>query len=383
MPSLEEVARSKLAELESERLRRERVPTSRGPGAVVWRAGHPLVSFSCNDYLGLSQHAAVKEAAAAALREHGTGAGASRLISGNHPLYDPLEERLARFEGTEAALVFGSGYLANLGTIPALIGPEDLFLVDELSHACIHGGGRQSLAVQRRFRHNDLADCERLLQEERSGHRRCLIGTDAVFSMDGDRAPLGELAALARAHDAWLLADDAHGLGLLDHGQKGSSVAGVDLLVGTLSKTLGGYGGFVCASKAVVELLINRARTFIYSTGLPPATLAGAAAALDILAADPELRQRPMVRAREFAEALGLPRPPSAIVPLVLGDAGAALDASEQLAEAGYLVVAIRPPTVPKGTARLRFSFSADHTEDHVRALAKTVLKLGLAPATR
>ena len=381
MHSLERVARDKLSELESARLRRATVPTARGPGAVVQRGGRRLVSFSCNDYLGLSQHPAVKRAAAAALHEHGTGAGASRLISGNHPLYADLEERLARFEGTEAALVFGSGYLANLGTIPALIGPEDLFLADELSHACVHGGGRQSRAVQRRFRHNDVADCERLLREERPLHRRCLIATDAVFSMDGDCAPLGELAELARGHDAWLLADDAHGLGLLGGGRESARPSlGVDLLIGTLSKALGGYGGFVCASQAVVELLVNRARTLIYSTGLPPATLAGAAAALDIVTSDPDLRRRPLARARLFAEELGLPPPQSAIVPLILGDAGAALEASDALAEAGFLVVAIRPPTVPAGTARLRLSFSAHHSEDDVRALAGAVEQLDLTP---
>jgi len=381
MHSLERVARDKLSELESARLRRATVPTARGPGAVVRRGGRPLVSFSCNDYLGLSQHPAVKRAAAAALREYGTGAGASRLISGNHPLYADLEERLARFEGTEAALVFGSGYLANLGTIPALIGPQDLFLADELSHACVHGGGRQSRAVQRRFRHNDPADCERLLREERPRQRRCLIATDAVFSMDGDCAPLGELAELARSHDAWLLADDAHGLGLLGGGRESARPGpGVDLLIGTLSKALGGYGGFVCASQAVVELLVNRARTLIYSTALPPATLAGAAAALDIVTSDPDLRRRPLARARLFAEELGLPPPRSAIVPLILGDAGAALEASEALAEGGFLVVAIRPPTVPAGTARLRLSFSADHSEDDVRALARAVELLDLTP---
>ena len=381
MPSLEDVARGKLAELESERLRRGTVPTPRGPGAVVWRAGRRLLSFSSNDYLGLSQHPAVKQAAVAALLEHGTGAGALRLISGNHPLYADLEERLARFEGMEAALVFGSGYLANLGTIPALIGPQDLFLADELSHACVHGGGRQSRAVQRRFRHNDLADCERLLREERPRRRRCLIATDAVFSMDGDRAPLAELAELARTHDAWLLADDAHGLGLLGGGVESPLHAtGVDLLIGTLSKALGGYGGFVCASRPVVELLVNRARTLIYSTGLPPATLAGAVAALEVVTADPELRRQPVARARLFAEALGLPPPPSAIVPLVLGDAGSALEASEALAEAGFLVVAIRPPTVPAGTARLRFSFSAHHSDGDVRAVAQAVEQLGLVP---
>jgi 8-amino-7-oxononanoate synthase len=377
MPSLDRVARDKLAELDASRLRRVLVPTRRGPGALVRRQGRRLISFCCNDYLGLSHHPSVTRAAARAVRAFGTGAGGSRLLAGNHPLYQELEERLARLHGSEAACVFGSGYLTSLGTIPALIGPGDLFLVDELSHACLIAGGRQSRAEQLRYRHADVSDCERLLEKERSRHRRCLIATDGVFSMDGDRGPVGELAALARRHDAWLLVDDAHGLGVLAEDAR-PEAGSVDLQLGTLSKALGGYGGFVCASRAVVDLLVNRARTLVYSTGLPPATLAGAVAALDVIDADPALRRRPLERARLFARELELPVPASPIVPLIVGDPGAAVEASERLAEQGFLVVAIRPPTVPPGTSRLRVSFAAHHTETDVQSLARAVARIVL-----
>jgi 8-amino-7-oxononanoate synthase len=243
MSSLERFARDKLAELESARHRRRLVATLRAPGARVRRGERDLTSFCCNDYLGLSHHPAVIEAAAAALAEYGTGAGGSRLVTGNHPLYERLETRLAGLLGSEAACVFGSGYLTSLGTIPALIGPGDLFLADELSHACINAGGRQSRATQLRYRHADVADCGRRLSAERGRHRHCLIATDGVFSMDGDRAPLEQLAELARQHDAWLVVDDAHGLGLLL--DEAAPAAGAELQLGTLSKALGGYGGFV------------------------------------------------------------------------------------------------------------------------------------------
>jgi 8-amino-7-oxononanoate synthase len=377
MPSLDRVARDKLAELEASRPRRVLVETERRPAGRVRRGGRELASFCCNDYLGLSHHPAVTRAAAEAAREHGTGAGASRLVTGNHPLYTELERRLARLHRSEAACVFGSGYLTSLGTIPALIGPGDLFLVDELSHACLNAGGRQSRAEQHRYRHADAADCERLLAGLRGRHRRCLIATDGVFSMDGDRGPVAELAALARRYDAWLLVDDAHGLGVLA-GDARPEPGAVELQLGTLSKALGGYGGFVCASRAVVDLLASRARTLVYTTGLPPATLAGAVAALEVIATDPELCERPLERARLFAQELDLPAPTSPIVPLVLGDPGAALAASDRLAEQGYLVVAIRPPTVPPGTSRLRLSFAAHHSEADVRGLARAVRRIGL-----
>jgi 8-amino-7-oxononanoate synthase len=376
MGSIKQVADSKLAELQARHLRRTAATTHRRPGAVVERGVQRTISFSCNDYLGLTHHPAVKRAAIAAIETYGVGAGASRLVTGNHPLYAQLEERLARFEDSEAACVFGSGYLANLGTIPTWIGPEDLFLADALSHACVLAGGRQSGATEHLYRHDDIDDCERLLRAHRLAHRRCLIATDSVFSMDGDRARLAELAELARDHDAWLLVDEAHGLGLLT-GAEAETAPAIDLRVGTLSKALGSYGGFVAGSKAAVDLLLNRARSLIYSTGLPPASLAAAIAALDVIESDPARRARPVERARQFATALGLRAPTSAIVPLLVGEAVEALSASERLAEAGFLVVAIRPPTVPEGTSRLRFSFSADHSEDDVEALAQAVRSLG------
>jgi 8-amino-7-oxononanoate synthase len=227
------------------------------------------------------------------------------------------------------------------------------------------------------FRHNDLEHCASLLKELRGQHDRCLVLTDGVFSMDGDRAPVSELLALAEAHDAWLLVDDAHGLGVVEEGRGSCVAAGrklaVPLQMGTLSKAVGGYGGYLCASDAVVSLLVSRARTLVYSTGLPPATVAAACAALDLIASDPELVRRPMQRAALFCSLLELPEPQSCIVPLVLGDADAALAASRDLEAQGFLVTAIRPPTVPAGTARLRITFTAAHREAEVRRLAEAL----------
>src|ERR1700680_2285463 len=254
MSSLDDFATAKLAGLEGQHLRRALVTTARRD-VVVERDGRRLVSFSCNDYLGLSNHPALAEAARAAIAQYGVGAGASRLVTGNHPLYDELESRLARLKGTEAACVFGSGYLANIGIIPALAGSGDLILVDELSHACIHAGAKLSGATVQRYRHGDVAHAEALLAEHRGRHAHALIATDGVFSMDGDLAPLEELSAVAKRHDAWLLADDAHGLGVVGQG-RGSSFANggadVPLQMGTLSKAVGVYGGYLCASRAVI-----------------------------------------------------------------------------------------------------------------------------------
>jgi 8-amino-7-oxononanoate synthase len=334
-----------------------------------------LLSFSCNDYLNLSRHPDIVAAAIEATRRYGVGAGASRLVTGNHPLYAQLESRLARLKGSEAACVFGSGYLANTGIIPALAGPEDLILIDELSHACIHAGARLSGARLQRYRHCDIAHAEALITEHRARHAHALIVTDGVFSMDGDLAPLKELAELAERFDAWLLADDAHGLGVVGSG-RGSSFAlgaGVPLQMGTLSKAIGGYGGYLCASRAVVDLMRTRARTFIYSTGLPPAVVAAAIAAVDLIAREPAYAAEPLRKAKMFTRALDLPEAQSAIVPVILGEAQAALAASHLLEQEGFLVVAIRPPTVPAGTARLRFAFTALHPDGEVERLAGIV----------
>jgi 8-amino-7-oxononanoate synthase len=348
--------------------------------AGIWakRDGRRLLSFSCNDYLNLSQHPDVIAAALDATARYGVGAGASRLVTGNHPLYAALEARLARLKGSAAACVFGSGYLANTGIIPALVGTDDLILVDELSHACIHAGAKLSGAAIKLYRHADTAHAGELLGAHRAGKQRALIATDGVFSMDGDLAPLDALAQLAQRFDAWLLADDAHGLGVVGGG-RGSSFANghasveVPLQMGTLSKAIGAYGGYLCASRAVIELMQTRARTYIYSTGLPPGVIAAATAALDVIEREPAYAAEPLRKARLFARALNLPEAQSAIVPVIVGDTDAALQASELLRDEGFLVVAIRPPTVPAGRARLRFAFTAQHPDADIERLAAIV----------
>lgn len=361
--------------LEHRALRR-RVATTERPDAVhALRDGQTLISFSCNDYLGLSHHPEVVAASLEATRRYGAGAGSSRLVNGNAPLYAELERKLAALKGTEDAVVFGSGYLTNIGVLPALVGRADLIVLDELCHSCLLAGAELSRSRVLTFRHNDLEHAATLLASERPEHRHCLLVTDGVFSMEGDLAPLAGLAALAARYDAWLLTDDAHGLGVVGGG-RGSSFVGpepvaVPLQMGTLSKAAGSYGGYLCASHAVVELVRNRARSLVYSTGLPPGAVAAASKALDLIASDAALVARPRALARLFARELGLAAPDSAIVPLVLGSATRTLEASEQLRHAGYLVAAIRPPTVPAGTSRLRFTFSAAHTEAQVHALAR------------
>lgn len=368
--SLETFAQDKLAGLDAGALRRRLVPTSRGSDASAIRDGRRLVSFSCNDYLGLATDPRVIAAAQAAAAEYGAGAGGSRLVTGTHPVVVALEERLARHKGKEAALVFGSGYLANLGITPALVGPRDLVLVDELAHSCLWAGARTSGAAVIRFRHNDVGELARHLSEHRPHRERAMILTERVFSMDGDVAPVGDILGLAEEHDAWTLVDDAHGLGVLAPGIR------APLEMGTLSKSLGSYGGYLCASRAVVDLLTSRARSFVYTTGLPPASAAAALAALDILEREPERAARPLALARRFTARLGLPEAESAVVPVVVGEAQAALALSAALEARGFLVVAIRPPTVPPGTARLRIAFSATHREEDVDALAEAVAAL-------
>lgn len=370
MSSLEAFARDKLSGLEAAALRRRLVPTVRAPDAMAERGGRSLVSFSCNDYLGLSHDPRVVAAAQGAVAAYGAGAGGSRLVTGNHPLLSALEARLAAHKGTEAALVFGSGYLANLGITPALVGAGDLVLVDALAHACMWGGARVSQATVLPFRHNDVGDLARLLGTRRGAHRRAMILTERVFSMDGDRAPLRDILGLAASHDAWTLVDDAHGLGVVEGGPRAL------LEMGTLSKALGSYGGYLCASRAVIDLLTSRARSFVYTTGLPPASAAAALEALAILEAEPERGARPLALARRFSARLGLPEAESAVVPVMVGDAQGALALSAALEADGFLVVAIRPPTVPAGTARLRVAFSAAHDAAQIDALADRIAAL-------
>lgn len=386
MRSLDDFAAQKLGELDRAGLHRILVETDRLDGIWAQRSGRRLLSFCCNDYLNLSHHPTIKAAAIAALSRYGLGAGASRLVTGNHALFAELESRLARLKGTQAACVFGSGYLANAGVIPALIGPGDLLLIDELSHACLWAGARLSRASVMPYRHCDLAHVRALLAQHRGRHARALVATDGVFSMDGDLAPLPELSALAQRHDAWLLSDDAHGTGVVGGGRGSTFACGepadVPLQIGTLSKATGGYGGYLCASAAVIDLIHNRARTFVYSTGLPPALVAAAIAALDLIEQEPAYAALPLTKARRFTKLAGLPEAASPIVPLVIGDAERALEASRRLEAEGFLVIAIRPPTVPDGTARLRFTFTAAHPDTEIERLAEIVRgRISPAPA--
>jgi 8-amino-7-oxononanoate synthase len=375
MRSLDDFARDKLAALDAAGLRRSPLETTR-EGIWAVREGRKFLSFSCNDYLNLTQHPAIVAAATEALQRYGIGAGASRLVTGNHPLYAELEARLAGLKGTEAACVFGSGYLANTGIIPALVGASDVILVDSLSHACIHAGAKMSGADVHLYRHNDVAHARELLGRERARHPRAMIATDGVFSMDGDLAPLQQLAALAQEFDAWLLSDDAHGIGVVGKG-RGSNftdgAADVPLQMGTLSKAIGAYGGYLCASQPVIDLMRTRARTLIYSTGLPPPVLAAAIAAIDLIEREPDYAAEPLRKAKLFTRIAALPEAQSAIVPVVIGESEAAMSASALLADEGFMVVAIRPPTVPAGTARLRLAFTAQHPDNDVERLANIV----------
>ncbi|HEY2756468.1 MAG TPA: 8-amino-7-oxononanoate synthase [Pseudolabrys sp.] len=377
MHSLDAFAQAKLDALEGRGLRRALTETLREDGIWVERNGRRLLSFSCNDYLNLTQHPAVKQAAIAAIERYGAGSGASRLITGNHPLYAELEARLARLKEAEAAVVFGSGYLANSGIIPVLIGRDGLVLLDELAHACIFAGAQLSRGKVIAFRHNDVLHARELLAQHRAAHDRALIVTDGIFSMDGDLAPLDDLLALAEEYDAWLMTDDAHGIGVVGGG-RGSSFSGnrhipVPLQMGTLSKAVGAYGGYLCASGPVIDLMRNRARTVIYSTGLPPSAVAAAIAALDVIEREPDYAALPVKKAKAFTQRLGLPEAQSPIVPVVIGEADAAVSASQVLADAGFLAAAIRPPTVPQGTARLRLTFTALHPDEEIERLADVV----------
>lgn len=383
MRSLDQFATNCLQRREAQNLRRAIAETEPSDGVWVTRGGRRLLSFCSNDYLNLTQHPAIRQAAKDAIDRYGAGAGASRLITGSHPLYAELETRLAQLKGTEAACVFGSGYLANTGIIPALVGMGDLIVADELAHSCIRTGASLSGADIKLFRHNDICHAREMLAAHRASAGHALLLTEGVFSMDGDIAPLQELADLAQTYDAWLMTDDAHGIGVLGGG-RGSTFAGaepphVPLQMGTLSKAIGSYGGYLCASQAVVDLMQNRARTVIYSTGLPPASVAASIAALDLIERDPGYAALPLQKAKHFTALTNLPQAASPIVPLLIGDEDRTMRSARLLEDEGFLVIGIRPPTVPPGTARLRFTFSAAHLDHDIERLASVVREKVLA----
>ncbi len=347
------------------------------PTGRILLEGREVILLGSNNYLGLSVHPAVIEAAATAAQKYGTGASASRLMSGNSHLYADLEAKIAKVKATEAALVFGSGYLANIGIIPLLADDGDLILSDALNHASIIDGCRLSHATKQVYRHCDIEHLESLLAQSPKFRRR-LVVTDGVFSMDGDIAPLPEICTLADRYDAMVMVDDAHSFGVL--GKKGGGTIehfGLEnrgvIQMGTLSKAVGGLGGYVAGSAALIDFLVNRARSFIFTTGLPPATLAGASAALDVIRSTPELRRQLHSNVHLLKNALlqeGFQLLPSEtqILPLILGAADVASRFAEILLSHGVYAPAIRPPTVPEGTSRLRLSVIASHTPEDLEA---------------
>lgn len=329
--------------------------------------GRRADNFSANNYLGLADRPDLIERAIAAMRHEGFGAGASRLIVGNLAAHRRLEQRIAAWKGTEAALLFNSGYQANLGAVASLVGPGDAIYSDELNHASLIDGARLSRAEIFVYPHRDVGTLERLLAES-GRYRRRLVVTDSVFSMDGDRAPLDEVVALAQRADALTLVDEAHASGVF--GEAGTGLCGrlpVDLQMGTLGKALGGFGAFIAGSGEMVEWLVNRARSFVFTTALPVPVVAWAEAAIDLVASTEgeSLRARLDDRCRQLARGLARrgfgAREPSHIAPLLVGDAGLAMRLSEALLERGTFVQGIRPPTVPEGTSRLRFALMATH----------------------
>ena len=370
----------KLAAMEARQERRHLSEVHRGPHGDITRNGKSYVSFACNDYLGLSHHEEVVEAARTALTDYGAGAGASRLITGNHDLYRQLETAIADWKGYEDCVVSGSGFLTNIGLIPALAGPEDLIFIDELAHACLFGGARMARSRTEIFPHNDVSVLATMLDKHRKDYRHCLILTDGVFSMDGDMAPLPQLQILSADHSAWLIVDDAHGFGVVGGGRGAQHAfdlpVSLHLSMGTLSKAAGSYGGYVCASHTVCEFLRNRMRSFVYTTGLPPSVVAASLKAMEIIKREPERCARPVLLANRFCKILGLPETKTPIVPLIVGSNENALSLQKELEAAGFLVTAIRPPTVPVNTARLRITFCADHRDEDVERLAATMIKM-------
>ncbi len=354
--------------------RLRRVENEQGPTLLL--DGREVINFSSNNYLGIANHSALASAAKEAIDRYGCGSGASRLISGNMTLHEELENQLAEFKGTEAALVFNSGFQANTGILSTLAGEGDAILSDELNHASIIDGCRLSRAKTIVYVHCDLGQLEEALKQAGSCRRK-LIVTETIFSMDGDEAPLTGIVELAEKYDAAVMVDEAHATGIFGPGGAGvvSKLGLVDRVLvqmGTLGKALGGFGAYVAGSQALRDLLINRCRSFIFTTSLPPAIMAMAMAAIDLVEGEPERREALWNNCRLLSDGLkkmgfSLDEIQNPILPLIIGDADKCMQFSEQLLERGVFAQGIRPPTVPPGTSRLRITLMATHTREHIQ----------------
>ena len=372
---------NELKALKDHALLREYKTIESAQGHCVQINGKSYLSFCSNNYLGLADHPKIKQAAIAAINQYGWGTGASRLVSGNMILHQELEKKIAEFKDTEAALLFPTGYMANAGAICALAGREDIVIGDKLNHASIIDGCRQSSATFRIYPHNNVSQIESLLQKS-SIYRRKLVVTDSVFSMDGDTAPLPEIVEIAQKYDAILMIDDAHatgvfgqhGKGMIEHcGLEGK----IDIIMGSLSKAIGSIGGFIAGSKHLIDFLKNKARPFVYTTALPPAACAASLAGLTLIQEDTFLIDKLWENIRhlksQLSEFISNISGESPIIPIIIGSAEDALNLSTRLYENGILIPAIRPPTVPLGTSRLRISLMATHSKDDIDKLINTL----------
>lgn len=369
-----------LGTLDRADLRRAPLTFTHRDGARLDTPDRSYIDFSSNDYLGLAADPRIAQALADAALAEGVGAAASRLIAGTHALHVALEERIARFKGTEAALLFASGYAANTGAIPALAKRGDVILADELNHASLIDACRLSRAETVTFPHGDLGAVEHWLGQERGSSSRCWIVVDSVFSMDGDLFPLDRLVPLAKRHGAFIYVDDAHATGVLGANGRGSAehfgVEGeIDVVMGTLGKGVGTAGAFIAGSQLLRDWLLNRARPFVFTTAGPPALAAATIAALDLIEREPRRRERLRANARRLRDGLAalghrIPGEPDGhIVPVHVGEARETVAWGEALRSAGYLVGAVRPPTVPLGQSRLRITLSAAHDDGHIDGL--------------
>lgn len=386
--ALQQRLAGRLAERQQQHLYRHRRELQSAQGAQVQVDGKSYLNFCSNDYLGLANHPAVISAFQQAANDYGVGSGASHLVCGHSRLHQQLEQELAAFTGRDRAILFSTGYMANLGVVNALLDSKGHVFEDKLNHASLLDAGLLSGANFQRFLHNDIDSLKKKLNKAGTGDKMIIV--DGVFSMDGDCAPLAELAELALTHEAWLMVDDAHGFGVL--GASGAGCAEqfqlnqqqLPILMGTLGKGFGSFGAFVAGSNALIETLIQFARPYIYTTALPPAVAAASLASLNIIREDADRRAKlhgliDLFKSR--AKSLGIPvlASETAIQPIVVGSSERALALSNALAERGFLIGAIRPPTVPPNTARLRITLSAAHSQEQVLSLLEALAQLGLA----
>ncbi len=390
MNDFESELNRRLDELQTRNLRRRLREVDSPQGRIIKIDGRELLNFSSNDYLGLANHPVLREAAVQAIQQYGTGSGAARLICGSLKPHQDLEKTLADWKGTAAALTFSTGYATAVGTITALLESHDIIVIDKLVHACVVDGARMSGAKLRVFKHNDVADLESILQwadvqrdaiAEPDKKPRILSATESVFSMDGDTAPLREMVALKEKYRAWLMVDEAHATGLYGKNRCGlidelGLNTQVEVQMGTLGKALGSSGGYICGSQTLVDYLVNRARSFVFSTASLPAAAAAAQAAIGLVRSTEGgqrcarlWQQVNHLKAALKSSGYTMPETNSAILPIIIGAEDAALSLAEKLRAAGFFVPAIRYPTVARGQARLRVTLTADHTDQDVQAL--------------